>query len=289
VTAASTTAGHSSPTDPPLDWPGKFAATRIVEIIIIVGVLATYGRHLAQTLEQRAVARGFATIARFFGTVKCEIILAHIQRGLMRAVALERILMARAMRGGDLRMLAPLARSRRAPAAQEAAEGGQTAGAAAPETLTPAQAAAAQAADVGAGERLARRIGRNEPLTLDTMPRVEAIEAEVRRSPVGRTIAAICLDFGISPMLCNGLFWTLLFDAIGLHRGSASGLVLEVKRREARFNKEEWKHPGLELAEETRDGTLQMMGFCVGDPPVWPIAVVEAQGAAVAAAATGPP
>ena len=62
----------------------------IAEILAVVSILAGYGRHLAQTLEQRAVARGFATIARFFGTVALDTILAHIQRGLMRAIALER-------------------------------------------------------------------------------------------------------------------------------------------------------------------------------------------------------
>ena len=90
---------------------------------------------------------------------------------------------------------------------------------------------------------------------------MEAIEAEVRRSPVGRTIAAICRDLGISPSLCDGTFWNRLFDAIRLYRGSLGSLVLEVKRREQRFEKEEWKHPGLELPEETRDGIRRVLGF----------------------------
>jgi len=107
---------------------------------------------------------------------------------------------------------------------------------------------------------------------------MKAIIAEVRRSPVRRPIATICRDFGISPMLCNGLYWSELFDAIRLHRGNGGGLVLELKRREQRFNKEEWKHPGLELAEESRDGVLRVLGFYIGLTPVWPIAVFEAPG-----------
>ena len=111
-----------------------------------------------QTLEHRAVARGFATIARFFGTVALDTILAHILRGLMRAIALERMLLRRAARGRDLRILAPRAPSRREPPAQDAAKPAQTAAPAPPEALTPEQDAAAQAAARGAGERLARRI-----------------------------------------------------------------------------------------------------------------------------------
>ncbi len=118
---------------------------------------------------------------------------------------------------------------------------------------------------------------------------MESIEAEVRRSPIGRTIAAICRDLGISPALCDGTFWNRLFDAIRLYRGSLPGFVREVKRRERRFEKEEWKHPGLELPEETRSGVRRVLGFFIGEPPVDPFAVAAAPGAPVAAAATGPP
>ena len=118
---------------------------------------------------------------------------------------------------------------------------------------------------------------------------MEAIDAEVRRSPVGRTIAAICRDFGISPSLCDGTFWNRLFDAIRLYRGSLASLVLEVRRRERRFEKEEWKHPGLEWPEETREGIRRVLGFLIGEDPVDPFAVAAAPGAGVAAAATGPP
>jgi len=289
VIAAPTSAELSPQSAPPQERPGKRARTRIVDVLAIVSILAIYGRHLARTLERRAAARGFATIARFFGTARIDTIAAHLQRGLMRVIALESILMRRALRGGDLQIQQPRAASSRAAAAKDAAVSGQTAGSAAPGVLTPEQVAAAQEAARTAGERLVRRIARDAPLTLDNLPRMKAIVAEVRRSPVGRTIAAICCDFGISPMLCNGLFWNLLSDAIQWHRGSASGLVLKVKRRERRFDKEEWKHPVLELPEESRDGVLRVLGFYIGLTPVWPFVVVEAPGAGVAAVATGPP
>jgi hypothetical protein len=260
-----------------------------VEILTILSLLGVYGRHLGRTLEQRSMARGFATIARFFGTASTDTIRAHIQRGLMRLIALESILMQRGMRGGGLRILAPRTASRRGKPVKDAAVTGPAAGSGAADMLTPAQEAAAQAAAIAAGERLARRMARNAPLSLDNLPRMKAIIAEVRRNPVGRTIAAICRDFGIAPALCNGAFWNNLFDAMRLHGGSHNGLAAEMKRREKRFDKEEWKHPGLELPEETRDGIHRVLGFFVGETPVWRFVAAVAPGVRVAAVATGPP
>ena len=258
-------------------------------MLAVLTILSDYGRHLARTLEQRAVARGFATIARFFGTVGLDIILAHINRGLMRTIALERMLRQRIRRGLELPIQAPRARSSRVPPARDAAESGQEAGSAPPAALTAAQEAAAQAAARKAGERLARRIARNAPLTLATMPRMKTIEAEVQRSPVGRTIAAICRDFGISPALCNGVFWSALYDVIRHHRGSGSGLVLDMKRKELRFDKDERKHPGLELPEEMRDAIQRVLGFFIGEKPFDLFANGSRPGLRVAAVATGPP
>ena len=286
---ASNTAGLSTQSDPPQDRPGKPAPVRIPEILAVLSILTTYGRHLAHTLEQRAVARGFATIAQFFGTVAFDTIMAHITRGLMRAIALERMLRLRAARGRDLQILAPRAPSRRTPPAEVAPETEATAESTPPAELTPEPAAVTPAALRRADAWVARRYAAVTPLTLDTLPRMEAIEAEVHRTPVGRTIAAICRDFGISPSLCEGAFWNRLFDAIRLYRGSLGSVVLEMKRRERRFDKEEWKHPGLELPEETRAGIRRVLGFLIGEPPVDPFAVVAAPGAHVAAAATGPP
>ncbi len=289
MSAAQSTAGLSPQSAPPQDRPGSPAPARIAEILAILSVLTTYGRHLGQTLEQRAVVRGFATIARFFGTVALDTILAHIQRGLMRAMVLQRLLLLRAARGRDLSILTPRAPSHRQPPAKDAPTPAPQAAQTPLVSLTPAQDAAAQAAARQAEARLARRLASSEPLTLRTLPRMETIEAEVRRSPVGRTIAAICRDLGISPALCDSAFWNRLFDAIRLYRGSLASVVLEMVDRQQRFEKEEWKHPGLELPEETRSGVRRVLGFCIGETPVDPFAVAEAPGAPVAAAATGPP
>ena len=242
-----------------------------------------------QTLEQRAVARGFATIAQYFSTVAIDTILAHIHRALMRAIALEGMLLLRAARGHDLQILAPRIPSPRQPPAKDAPTPAPQADQAPPGALTPEPDAVAQAAARKAEARLARRIAASQPLTLATLPSMEAIEAQVRRSPVGRTIAAICRDLGVAPSLCDGAFWNRLFDAMRMYRGSLASVVLEMVDRAQRFEKEEWKHPGLELPEVTRDAIRRVLGFRIGETPVDPFAVVAAPGARVAAAATGPP
>src|ERR1700677_1110323 len=99
---------------PPKDRPAR-STPQITAVLAVVSILANYGRHLGQTLEHRAVRRGFATIARFFGCVVLDTILAHIHRGMMRAMALERMLKHRAARGRDLQVLAKRA-SREKPA-----------------------------------------------------------------------------------------------------------------------------------------------------------------------------
>jgi hypothetical protein len=289
VNAAMITAGLTTRSAPAKDRPSRPAPERITEILAVLSVLTTYGRHLAQTLQQRAVGRGFVSIARYFGTVAFDTILAHLHRGLMRAIALERMLLRRAARGRDLRILARRAPSRREPPATDTPVTGQTAGPALPEALTPDAEATAQAAASEAEARVARRMAANEPLTLDTLPSMEEMDAEVLRNPVGRSIAAICRDFGVSPSLCDGMFWNRLFDAIRLYRGNLAGFVLEVKRCEQQFDKEEWKYPGRELPEETSDGIRRILGFFIGEPPVDPFAVRVAPGARVAATATGPP
>src|ERR1700733_7633259 len=99
MSAATTTPGLATLPDPPKDRPGKPVPERIAAMLSLVAVLAEYGRHLAATIEHRAIWRGFATIAQFFGTATMPVILAHIQRGLMRAVARGRMLLRPPTRG----------------------------------------------------------------------------------------------------------------------------------------------------------------------------------------------
>ena len=292
-----TTAGLATRPAPTKERPRR-PTPAIAEVLGVLAILSTYARHLAQTLEERACARSFATIARYFGTNAVDTITAHLLRGLMRAIALQRLLQARAARGRDLVTLLPhgwqtRVRPEPAPAAADEA-------APAPDGPTPEQPPVSEAALRRAEARVARRLAAMQPLSLDNLPSMETIEAEVRRAQLGRTIVLICLDFGISPSICEGMFWNRIFDAVRLYGGRLTSLVFEIHDRERQFEKEDWKHPGLDLPEDTREGIRRVLGFFVGQPPVNPWAVVKAAANAVAAAvmppqaplaaeATGPP
>ena len=67
--------------------------------------------------------------------------------------------------------------------------------------------------------------------------------------------------------------------AIRCYRGSVGNLVLEMRRREKRLDKEHWKYPGLPLPEETRAGVRRVLGFFIGETPVDPLGPVPAPGA----------
>jgi len=290
MSAATTAADLATPPDPQPDRPGKPVPERIAEILAIAGILAEYGRHLAATIEHRAIWRGFATIAQFFGTAAIPRILPYLQRGIMRAVALHRVLQQRAARGRDLVVLARRDRSRRKPPQQpEAAAQPPAALTAGTDPATPPAAPAPAAPP-------ARRPGPEEELTLDNLPAMAQLEAEVRRRPIGRTIADICRDLGVAPTLCAGPFWNRLFMAMHAYRGSVGNLVLEMRRREKQLDREHWRYPNLGLPEETREGVFRVLGFPIGEPPVDPFRPAPASGATaaapcwpVAAVATGPP
>ena len=126
------------------------------------------------------------------------------------------------------------------------------------------------------------------PLTLETLPSLEQLEAEVRRRSVGQTIIDICLDLGVSPSLCSGPFWNRLLDAIQHYRGALPKLMWEMRRRERRFEKEDWKYPRLPLPEQTLAGIREVLGFRIGEQPVDPFRPALSP-YATTPAATGPP
>ena len=299
------TSSLASQPDPQPDRGGKPVPERIAELLDTVRILIGYGRHMAETIEGRAIRRGFATIAQFFGTAALPVMLAHIQRGIMRAVALERVLLARAARGRDLVILAPRVHSRRTPPPAAPAAPGDVVES---DARAPAgtQSAAAPAAPEPAPKpkpRPSRQRGPEEPLTLANLPSMAQIEAEVRRQPHGRTIANICRDLGIAPTLCHYMFWNQLFEAMRCYRGSHSNLIGEMRLREKRLDAEQWMHPNLGWPEESRDGVRRVLGFFIGEPSVDPfrpepatpepatpgLTLWTSEGPAIIATATGPP
>ena len=72
---------------------------RIAALLHTVRIMLGFGRQLEATAKQRSGSSDFNAIAACFGTGRLSAILAHLQRGVLRATALENVLLARAARG----------------------------------------------------------------------------------------------------------------------------------------------------------------------------------------------
>jgi hypothetical protein len=77
-----------SPPDPPQDPTATTPPSNITIILHVARILLDYGRHLIDTIHHRANAPNFNAIAACFGTANLATILAHLNRGLLRATAL---------------------------------------------------------------------------------------------------------------------------------------------------------------------------------------------------------
>jgi hypothetical protein len=226
-----------------------------------------YGRHLADTLSDRAAAPSFLALAACFGTLDLAVIAARLRRGILRAVALERVLLARAARRRDI----AFARCRfRTRGTQPAAVGA--------------------AADRQPAKRKPAPCPPRRALADFHTPTLEELERQVRRRPLGRTIADICLDLAVVPGFCTGPFWNELFDAIHWHGGSLGTMLRERYHREQAFHRQQDRSPvqGWDFFDQRRNTLRQVLGFFIGEPPVLP-SPPSATIAPPATASTGPP
>ena len=264
---------------------------RIAALLHTVRILLGYGRHLAETATQRSASTDFNAVAACFGTGRLDAILAHLQRGILRAMALEHVLLARAARGRDIGFVAPRVRDRghrprqpiRWPSRPRQPINRPTR-----PLRRPSQPAEAPAARTPAA-RPSRPAGWNDPELF--MPTLEELEAQVRRRPIGRTLVDICLDLAVVPGFCAGPFWNELFDSIRMHGGSVGTLMQEKLRREKAFGKEQDSKPGSnwDWLQMGRGALRRVLGGFIGevaDPPLDP---ASEPCAPAAAAATGPP
>ena len=210
---------RAAPTTPapakPRPIPGRIGA-----VLHVLAVLISHARHFAATATTRAAAPEFATAAAVFGTGDLPTILHRMQRGMLRALALRDYLFARAARGCNLRFAWP-------PCV----------------ALQPHHRPPAEPAPRPRSAPLHPR--RPDPALLDTgdpdasrLPTPEELAAEVRRRPVGRTIAYICMDLGIAPGLCDGDFWNRVEKTLRRYGGSLRCLYQVRARREEAFQRE---------------------------------------------------
>jgi hypothetical protein len=206
---------------------------------------------------------------------------------VMRGVALERVLLARAARGRDLTVQEPRTDApRKAPPTPQ--PGTEPQASSEPAAQTEPQAQTEPPTQTAAPVR-ARPAGPDAPLDLAHLPTMEQLEAEIRGRPIGRVIADICQDLGIAPRLCAGGFWNDIFDALRCYGGNLARLSGEMRRRETRFEQELDRQPSLGWPEEGREVIRRVLGFLVGEPPVNPSPALATACVPAAAAALWPP
>jgi len=255
----------TSPPDPAQDRPSGAMPERIATLLHVIRILLGHGRRLAETVKHRAAAPGFTCIAACFGTASLPVILAHLHRGILRAVALERVLLARAASGRDLNFVAPRIRTNTRPPASTDQSADSKAASPTPQIPVP---------------RPTRSLlGCDHPADFYT-PTLEQLEAQVRRRPLGRTIVDICLDLAVVPGFCTGAFWNELFDLTRCYGGSVTTLVQERWRREQAFDREQDTHPTHDRLwlDPRREAIRRTLGFFIGEEP-----------SAAAPLSTGPP
>src|ERR1700730_1429312 len=111
--------GPTLPPDPPQDQPGTPMPVPeyIAAFLHAVDILIGYGRHLLDTVHRRAATPTFPAIAACFGTANLATILPHLNRGILRAAALQRFLLERAATGRDIKMVIRRIRTAETPPA----------------------------------------------------------------------------------------------------------------------------------------------------------------------------
>jgi hypothetical protein len=264
----------ASPPDPPQDRPGNPVPEYVAALLHAVSILLGYGRHLLGTVHHRAAAPTFPTIAACFGTANLPTILAHLNRGILRAAALERFLLARAATGRDISLPTPRTRTDEKPPAS-----------ADPQAEQPAN----QPARPKARPRPSLPPGCDDPELF--MPTPADLDLQVRRRSLGRTFVEICNDLAVVPGLCTPAFWSDLFQVIHYFGGSVATLMREKSRREQAFIQEQDKKLGstLDWLHLKRDEIREILGFFIGEEPVDPFAESPTPDIHTAALATGPP
>ena len=248
------TAPHSARTDAPAPSQGrkqKAVPTCIAALLSVVRVLLGYAKHLDQILPDRADHPHFPTLAAGFGTYDMRRILSHVQRGILRAMMLQRFLLARAAQNRDIEPTPPPG-----PAEPEEIEGLDI------KLRAPVQPGTKKTPR-------ARRIDPDHPAHFH-MPTLKELEAQVRCRSVGRTIAEICADLGIWSTVCEGEFWSEITRILAQFGGNFEELFDARERRKKTFEKERQTRPDTwtsDLRDQPREAIRQLLGYILGESP----------------------
>ncbi len=230
--------------DPPKDRTSQTMPERLTALLHLVRILLGHGRRLAETTAAQAALPSFATMAAVVGTHDLPSMLARVQRGILRLMALENYLLARAQKGRDIAVMAPRGRTPASPTDEPPAE-------------APARP-------------------RRRPSDPDTLriPTFQELEAEVRRRPIGRTIAYICMDLAVIPGFCTGEVWNEIFQTLRSYGGSLTALLAVRTRREHTYRREREQRPDTwvwDWRDLRRPTVRQVLGYLIGEEPPDPL------------------
>ena len=236
-------------TEPPTEQTEQEKEMPCITFLLrVVRTLLGYGKHLNETLHTKTDHHRIPTITAAFGTHDVRNILGRIQRGLLRAMMLERFLLARAAQGRDVEPSPP-------PAEPEYDEDLDL-------KPHPPSKPRAQA------ERRARA-NPNDPRNF-YIPTLKELEAQIRRRSIGRTIADICKDLGITPPLCEGAFWNQIHQALMYFSANFAKFHDVQKHRGETLERESDKLPKpwiYDWLDKPREIFFATLGFLVSQPP----------------------
>ena len=203
----------------------------IASILHAVDILLGYGRHLLDTVRHRAAAPTFPTIAACFGTANLSTILAHLNRGILRAAALERFLLARAATGRDITSSPP------APAPTNHSP-----------RQHPPKPNRQPTSQPGPKPHHARRCPPARTIPNSSCPHRRISIARCAVAPSAAPSVEICGDLAVVPGLCTPAFWNGLFELMHYFGGSVVVTVMKEKaHREQAFIQEQDKKLGSTL------------------------------------------
>ena len=211
---------------PPTPEPTRPIPGRIAYVLHVIHTFVAYARHFTATANTRVEVPEFATAARFFGTYDLPVILLRMKRGVLRALALERYLLKRAARGGNLRSFP-----------------GNSFTGLQPHHYPPPKPPGPKRAPLTHPRRKDPALAGPDDPRAYYLPTEQELDAWVRRTPIGRSITYICLDLGVAPELCHGDLWMYLYNIVRYYRGSINNLYDVRAVREKTFERERDRRP----------------------------------------------
>lgn len=226
------------PAPDPAPAPVRDTPPCLAFLLKIVSTLLGYGRQLDAILPAKAAHPRYPTLAAGFGTHDVRRILAHVHRGILRAMMLRKYLLARAAQGRDVEPVHP------------------------PAPADPSEIEALELKLRAPVQRTRRAVrDPHDPLHF-AIPTLRELESQVRRHSVGHTIAEICLDLGVTPTFCSGETWDEILQALMRFGADLAHFFGVQQRRRETFQRERDKRPetwAIDWRDRPREAIRQLL------------------------------